>query len=170
MSLMQSVLEKYGGLTDKTDKSPSVSSGSGSPRHFQGEKGTSVSSVSTSDKHLLSAPPDESTPQKRAGDSLTKLTQVSDLPHIIRGIWLDDLKREAGSDWEHLCKTPGTLDGYARNIAERRAVLRGEVPPDFTTKVICLHCGEVWMPPGTHSPLNGCLWCLRRLSELREVE
>ena len=60
MSLVRSVLEKYkthGGLTDTTDTSPSVSSFSESPIGIQGEKGTSVSSVSESDKGFSESSP-----------------------------------------------------------------------------------------------------------------
>ena len=80
MSLVQTVLKKYGtqgGLTDKTDTSPSVSSVSESPRRFQGEKGTSVSSVSESDKGFPENSSTESKSQKPSGHSLTKLTKGS---------------------------------------------------------------------------------------------
>ena len=80
MSLVQTVLEKYGtpgGLTDKTDTSPSVSSVSESPRRIQGEKGTSVSSVSESDTGFSESSPTGSKSQKPSGHSLTKLTKGS---------------------------------------------------------------------------------------------
>ena len=88
------------------------------------------------------------------------LKYLAERSDVVHGIPIDDLALEAGRDWHHILETPGMLDGYARNIAEKRAVLRGEVPPGFTAQVICIHCGEVWMPEGTPNPINGCRWCL----------
>ena len=168
MSLVRNVLEKYkthGGLTDTTDTSPSVSSVSDSPRGIQGEKGTSVSSVSESGKGFSENDFTESKSQKPPGHVLTKLTQGSEAPPIIRGIWRDELEREAGSWWEHISETPERLEAYAELVNTARMVRAGEVPPHWTSITSCKHCGPVPIWPGCAAKVSGCPWCFNRLEK-----
>ena len=169
MSLVQTVLEKYGtpgGLTDKTDTSPSVSSVSESPRRIQCEKGTSGSSVSESGKGFSENYLDGSESQKPLGHSLTKLTQGSEAPPIIRGIRLDELQAEAGSDWPHISETPERLEAYAELVRTARMIRIGQVPPHWTAGTTCKHCGPVPIWPGCAPKVSGCPWCFNRVQGL----
>ena len=78
MSLLQTVRKKYGAhrvLTDRTDRSPSVSFVSESPAAIQGKNDPSVSFVSESPKGFLDICDPDGESQKRPGYPLTELTK-----------------------------------------------------------------------------------------------
>ncbi len=142
MSLVQSVLEKYGTpipATDRTDTSPSVSIVSESPKRFKGKKRTSVSCVSESGGHFEKKTLAQESTQKRPGDPLTKLTEPPFGSSESRQI-----SEFCGEPQPRVAITQADLNEFSRY----EAVLRTGV------LVICRRCAHY---KGPHEKALG--WC-----------
>lgn len=82
----------------------------------------------------------------------------------IEGVSINELKRFFADDWSYLEANPDSLTMHAKFYNESKQIADGQIPAEFTSKVICIHCGEVWMPPNSLNPRNGCPWCFNRLA------
>ncbi len=83
----------------------------------------------------------------------------------IEGVSVRQLKYVFADNWSYLEAHPEALAIHAKLYDESRQIAKGQIPEEFTSKVICIHCGEVWMPPNSLNPRNGCPWCFNRLAE-----
>ena len=77
------------------------------------------------------------------------------------GVHLDDIRKQAGTEWSDIKDDPTALQTYAHSIHTQRIIDRGEVPPDYKYVAHCRGCGPVWL--WFKGKVEGCPWCWNRL-------
>ena len=161
MSLVDSVLAKYGPSLTPTDAGTSVSSVSGSPGHLGKDGGTFVTDVGDSERTLRQRIPGNTATQEPLGHSLTKLSKdrETDLPSVIYGMRIGQLKQAAGSDWPHIIEEPRRLVAFADAVRTTGLLRQGKVPPHYTATTLCRHYGPVPIFEGCPAEVIGCPWC-----------
>ncbi len=82
------------------------------------------------------------------------------------GLTLAELRQAAGPDWAEVENDTATLEGVANSITIRRMRERGEVPSNYTSTTVCVHCGPVLIFPGVAEHVLGCPWCFNRIRRL----
>ncbi len=151
MSLLQEVIEQYcqteassetpKPLSDKSAKRGSGTYGTESPGHSHISKGPRTR-------------PDRS--RVVSVDQWSK--RLRDTP--------DELRREAGDDWDDVSNNPAQLVAFADSLAIVQIRESGGVPDSYTSTTECKHCGTVPIWPDCPPQVNGCPWCFNRLQGL----
>ena len=82
---------------------------------------------------------------------------------------IDELKAQAGDDWEEMRYKLPMLKDFAKAVECTQTRGRGEIPAHYTDTVICTRCGRVpTFPGGKKAPgedertIEGCPWCFQR--------
>lgn len=81
----------------------------------------------------------------------------------LHGVSLYDAERIAAEDGETTKDDPQSLECLAFIISVRRMRERGEIPPHYTSKTECQHCGMVPIFKGVPKKVLSCVWCFNRV-------
>ena len=89
-------------------------------------------------------------------------------PSSLCDIPIDELKKEAGEDWQELVAEPDKLYAFADAISKQRLMEQGIVPDSYTAITHCKACGDVYVTPALVNNGNvlGCPWCWNRAKGL----
>ena len=80
------------------------------------------------------------------------------------GIPVSELRDIAGRDWLACQSDPELLEALALAVSARRMREHGEVPPGWDHVTTCKRCGDVPIFAGFPTTVEGCPWCLVRIS------
>jgi len=75
-----------------------------------------------------------------------------------------ELKDAAGEDWEWIQDNAEALTSLRYSVRTKRMREQGTVPSDYTASTICRSCGPVPIFEGNPAQVDGCPWCLNRVS------
>lgn len=77
------------------------------------------------------------------------------------GLTMDEVVQATGEDFVEIKDNLEALKAVARMIRDNRLREAGKIPPGYTVRAHCYHCGDIWLPPGLAStkPILGCPWC-----------
>ena len=103
------------------------------------------------------------TPKDKLTDALVAEVrqEKSALIHI-----LGRVRKLAGSDWDEIAADPEQLNAFAELLMIREMRERGIVPDHYTATTKCKHCGTVPIFEGCPPEVQGCPWCMNRVSGL----
>lgn len=87
----------------------------------------------------------------------------AELLHYLRPTWAE-LEDEAGEDWAWIRADSEALASLKYAVRTKRMREHGMVPPDYTASTICRSCGPVPIFQGSPAQVDGCPWCLNRVS------
>lgn len=161
MSILQQVIEEYGisempeALTDKTAKSPSVSSVSewSEGLRIKSEDDTPSGKLATATTHRLEW---SGGPLVQSVDKRSRELRESS----------DELRRAAGDDWPAVRTDPAQLVAFADSLAIVQIRESGGIPDNYTSTTECKNCRTVPIWQGCPPQVDGCPWCLNRLKGL----
>ena len=71
----------------------------------------------------------------------------------------DELRQEAGQDWEWMHANPKSFEAFALLVMSSRMMRAGQVPSHFIAHAHCKRCGDVPIFEGCAPIVAGCPWC-----------
>jgi rRNA maturation endonuclease Nob1 len=97
----------------------------------------------------------------RKRGSMSPATAQGDFVSNKHGLNLDELRKEAGLEWDDIKDDLAALQNFAHSLRVQRMRDRGEVPPEYKFIAYCRGCGPVWL--WSSGKVEGCPWCWNRL-------